>query len=79
MENGIRLGSVEGANSVGIIVNGKVVSSFSSVGLTPLSGSTENRPNPSSVIGVMYFDTTLGKYITWNGTDWVNVDGTALE
>ena len=79
MENGIRLGSVEGANSVGIIVNGKVVSSFSSVGLTPLSGSTENRPNPSSVIGVMYFDTTLGKYTTWNGTDWVNVDGTALE
>lgn len=31
-----------------------------------------------SDVGYMYFDTTLGKYICWNGTIWVNLDGTAL-
>lgn len=31
-----------------------------------------------SDVGYMYFDTTLGKYICWNGTAWVNLDGTAL-
>lgn len=29
--------------------------------------------------GFMYFDTDLGKYIVWNGSSWVNLDGTALE
>lgn len=29
-------------------------------------------------IGFQYFDSDLGKYICWNGTAWVNMDGTAL-
>ena len=26
----------------------------------------------------LYYDTTLKKYIRWNGEEWVNSDGTAL-
>lgn len=45
----------------------------------PLSGATSNRPASSDVwAGYNYFDTTLGKSIVWNGTAWVNMDGTAL-
>lgn len=41
-------------------------------------GNTSNRPNNAS-IGFQYYDTTLKKYIVWNGTEWTNLDGTALE
>lgn len=38
------------------------------------SGSTENRPaNPE--IGDIYFDTTLGKVVYWDGTKWVDASG----
>lgn len=40
------------------------------------SGTTAKRPNANA--GQLYYDTTLGKMIMFNGTDWVNVDGTAL-
>lgn len=43
------------------------------------SGATEDRPSASAVgAGFTYFDTDLGKMIVSNGTDWVNMDGTAL-
>lgn len=41
------------------------------------SGNTANRPNNVDT-GFIYWDTTLGKMIAWNGTAWVNLDGTAL-
>ena len=42
-------------------------------------GTTAERPTPTIAwIGYVYFDTTLGKMIVWNGTAWVNMDGTAL-
>lgn len=43
------------------------------------SGTTSNRPS-SPVVGQTYFDTSLSpnKMIVYNGTDWVNLDGTAL-
>lgn len=41
------------------------------------TGNTANRPTTTKV-GFMYFDTQLSKYICWNGTAWVNLDGTAL-
>ena len=41
------------------------------------TGNTANRPVTTKV-GFMYFDTQLSKYICWNGTAWVNLDGTAL-
>ena len=41
--------------------------------------STIERPSLlESYDGSVIYDTTLGKLILWNGTAWVNVDGTAL-
>ena len=42
--------------------------------------STSSRPTTNlwRVVGKPIFDTTLGKMIVWNGTAWVNMDGTAL-
>ena len=40
-------------------------------------GDTAHRPLPANP-GFNYFDTTLGKMIVWDGTAWVNMDGTAL-
>ena len=43
------------------------------------SGATADRPASSSIYtGFQYWDTTLGKMIAWNGSAWVNLDGTAL-
>lgn len=44
-------------------------------------GESSKRPTLTSLVGggFTYFDTDLGKLILWNGTAWVNVDGTALE
>ena len=42
-------------------------------------GTTSQRPTPASTdSGFEYYDTTLKKKILWNGTEWTNVDGTAL-
>ena len=35
------------------------------------SGTTENRPTEHLVVGQMYFDTTLGAPVFWNGTEWI--------
>lgn len=40
------------------------------------SGTTAKRPTANA--GQTYFDTTLNKMIVFNGTDWVNMDGTPL-
>lgn len=40
-------------------------------------GATSDRPT-TPYKGFTYFDTTGGKMIVWNGTAWVNMDGTAL-
>ena len=43
------------------------------------SGATENRPTEHLVVGQMYFDTTVGAPVFWNGTEWIqgNNGGTA--
>ena len=42
-------------------------------------GTTANRPSTGTIgSGTLYYDTTLKKYICWNGTSWVNLDGTSL-
>lgn len=42
-------------------------------------GTTEERPALADTdAGYQYYDTTLKKYILWNGTTWVNLDGTIL-
>lgn len=40
-------------------------------------GSSEDRPSNVD-IGFIYKDTTLNKLILWEGTKWVNLDGTEL-
>lgn len=35
------------------------------------SGATENRPTEHLVVGQMYFDTTVGAPVFWNGTQWI--------
>ena len=45
---------------------------------TPDYGTTVNRPVNKLQIGQMYFDTTLGYPIWWNGTKWVNYNGTVV-
>ena len=43
----------------------------------PISGTTGQRPVVGTV-GYIYFDTTLGKPVWWNGTAWVDATGTAV-
>lgn len=45
-----------------------------------LNDTTANRPTlgTNEDLGFQYYDTTLKKYIVWNGTEWTNMDGTAL-
>lgn len=43
------------------------------------NGATSERPASADIyVGFQYFDTTLGKVVVWDGTDWKNVDGSAL-
>lgn len=45
--------------------------------LNTLSVATIDRPT-TNYIGNIIYDTTLKKYICWNGTAWTNLDGTPL-
>lgn len=40
--------------------------------------NTVNRPTLTGETGSVIYDGGLGKLILWNGTAWVNLDGTAL-
>jgi hypothetical protein len=43
------------------------------------SGTTANRPTlTANDKGFTYWDTTVNKMIAWNGSAWVNLDGSAL-
>ena len=55
---------------------------FTQASIIPDSGTTANRPANTTLIklqtGQVYFDTTLGIPIWWNGTNWVNASGTVV-
>lgn len=42
-----------------------------------LNGVTGSRPT-SSILGQYYFDTTLGRPVWWDGSTWVDADGTPV-
>ena len=43
------------------------------------NGSTSNRPSASDInTGYMYFDTSKGKPIWWNGVAWVDAMGNGI-
>ena len=46
--------------------------------LAPQSGATSARPTSNIKAGQMYFDTTLGYPVFFNGTNWVNYAGTQV-
>jgi hypothetical protein len=45
---------------------------------TPKYGLKSQRPLTNQQIGQFYFDTTLGYPVWWNGSKWVNYNGTAV-
>lgn len=56
---------------------------FTQAASIPLSGPTANRPIANNVqvplaVGQIYFDTTLGIPIWWDGTNWINASGTTV-
>jgi hypothetical protein len=44
---------------------------------TTASGTTANRP-ATVIVGFLYFDTTLGIPVFWNGANWVNASGAVV-
>jgi hypothetical protein len=44
----------------------------------PSAGATTERPINRIQLGQMYFDTTLGIPIWWDGTNWVDATGTTV-
>jgi hypothetical protein len=44
----------------------------------PASGTTANRPTERLQVGEYYFDTTIGRPIWYNGTNWINAAGTVV-
>lgn len=42
------------------------------------AGATNNRPTTGLTAGLMYFDTTLGKPIWYNGSKWVDATGSGV-
>lgn len=41
------------------------------------SGTTAQRPTKNLYVGLVYFDTTLGLPIWYDGTEWVDATGTS--
>lgn len=79
----LKNGTVIGNNSTiidGMFENIIVSGTFKALGNIVLrKGNTEKRPVlTESMEGFEYYDTTLKKKILWNGTAWVNLDGTEL-
>jgi hypothetical protein len=52
------------------------VDNFTSFLGQTISGTSAERPAVNLYIGQMYFDTTVGIPIWWNGTYWVDATGT---
>jgi hypothetical protein len=44
----------------------------------PPSGTTADRPTGRLQVGQYYFDTTIGRPIWYNGTNWINAAGTVV-
>ena len=69
---------IVGVDDIGTMINNSVtVTGTYHIGIKPSSGNTANRPANVSV-GLQYFDTTLGKPIYYNGTNWVDATGTTV-
>jgi hypothetical protein len=54
------------------------IDNFTQAIIIPSSGITADRPAENLQIGQYYFDTTIGRPIWWNGTNWINASGTVV-
>jgi hypothetical protein len=54
------------------------VDTFTQAASIPDAGKTADRPQDSLLVGQIFFDTTLGIPIWWNGTVWKNASGTTV-
>jgi hypothetical protein len=54
------------------------IDNFTQTVTIPASGVTANRPTGRLEVGQYYFDTTIGRPIYWNGTNWINAAGTVV-
>lgn len=57
-------------NNVGSLINSNPDQFYNNYSNNVLAGTTQQRPS-TKIIGTQYFDTTLGKAVWWNGTEWV--------
>ena len=57
--------------------NGKWIDANGNPADAKKKGTTEERPSGVQ-IGYIFKDTSLGKLIIWDGSSWVNMDGTQL-
>jgi hypothetical protein len=53
----------------------KTIDNFTQNITIPVSGNTASRPTEDLAVGEVYFDTTLGFPIWWDGTNWVDATG----
>lgn len=76
----ISAGVVQGlGNSKTAVMSQAGVTSALNSNFKRFRGGTLNRPILTiDDAGYPYYDTTIGKYIVWNGSSWVNLDGTSL-
>lgn len=44
----------------------------------PDVGATRSRPTINLLVGQTYFDTTLGKPVWWQGSQWVDATGVSV-
>lgn len=54
------------------------INNYTQATATPDYGTTPNRPQKKLQIGQIFFDTTLGIPIWWNGSKWVNSSGVVV-
>ena len=50
----------------------------STAALIGYAGTTPNRPTEGLTVGAIYFDTTLGKPIWYNGSSWIDATGSKI-
>ncbi|MOA26683.1 hypothetical protein D3C78_1474950 [compost metagenome] len=72
-QNTVRLSDAQ-YNQIPVVANNIVNSGFTD-GLR-ISGPTSLRPTVGLYVGLVYFDSTINKGITWNGTVWKDGTGT---
>ena len=67
-------------NALGYSVTEKVNNYTWNVAEIPIviRGATASRPSTNKYIGLTYFDTTLGKPVYWNGSNWVDATGATV-